>query len=119
MKWLGVLLCLYVLVLLPFLTEPWYWDVADTLDYCDTPLYFVSFAFFLARYSRLSLTQRTGFLSAYTSVMYKWIDTVYLDASYTNYVIVNVLICAFAPLIAYYYETMDNKEFRTRRVSEN
>lgn len=112
MKYLGVIMCAYVLCLLPFLTDSWYHGAVDALDYIDTPIYFVSLWYFFTCFGILTLSQRTSFMCAYVSVLYKWIDTYFIDATYLNYVIVNVLICGVTPLISYYYEKMDNRKFR-------
>lgn len=104
MKNIGLYLCLYTLVLLPFIHTDWYASVYNVIDACDTFVYVLSLFWFIFTIERLSFAQISWYGCAYLSVAFKWLDVNYLNSSYEVYIFWNIIINLVLPLIAYQYE---------------
>lgn len=113
MKYLGVLLCVYNLLLLPFISSDWYFKYQPIIDACDTPIYFLSVIVFFVYYKRLSLFQKTSFGFAYLTVVFKWIDLNYLKSTHDGYCFLMFVINFFFPLIILHHEKINSKTLRT------
>lgn len=112
MKYLGVLLCVYNLLLLPFIHTDWYSEWYSIIDSFDTPIYFLSVAVFVLLYKKLSYSQKWAFKCAYIAVLFKWLDYAVLNSSYDVYVFWNFLICGFMPLVFLHHEKINRKTLR-------